>query len=111
MRHFLFIFGDSFVVAAQTCISETEMIMAKRNVRVESQCGLELLNRLHGATGILIATAQQHMSHRDFGVELYSFLQFIGSRRILVLREEYQRRIEGNVEPRAVQALGAAQPL
>jgi len=65
---------------------------------------------LHGATGVLIATAQQHMSHRDFRVELYSFLQS-SQPRILVLREEYQRRIEGNVESRAVQALGAAQLL
>src|SRR6266567_2508251 len=111
MRHFLLVFGDGLVVAAQTCISETEVIVAKRYVGLKSQRGLKLLNRLQGAVSILIATAQQHMSHRGFRVELYSFLQFIGSCRILILGEHYQGCIEVNVEPRTVQALGTAQLL
>jgi hypothetical protein len=39
---FFFVFGDGFMVVAQTCISEAEVIMAERNVRVQSQRGLEL---------------------------------------------------------------------
>src|ERR1700704_1804856 len=98
MRHFFFVFGDGFRVVAQTCISEPEMIVAKRNIRVQSQRDLELPNGWHGAISVLIATAQQHMSHWGMRVELYSFFQFLRSRRILVLRKQYQRFIEVNVE-------------
>src|SRR5216683_3734194 len=110
MRLFFFVFGDGFKVVAQTGISEPEMIVAKRNVPVKSQRGLELLNRLHGTIRVLITTAQQHMSYRGVRVEPYGFFQFLRSRRMLVLREQYQRYVEVNVEPRAVQALGTAQP-
>ena len=44
MQQFLFVFGDGFMVVmvvAQTCISAAEVIMAERNVRVQSQRGLE----------------------------------------------------------------------
>src|SRR6266404_1962428 len=110
-QKFVPVFGNRLLIPAKAGVGVAEMIMTKRNVGLQPQRLLELLDRQQAAIRILIRPPEQHMRKSRVRVDLDSLLEFARRLWILILRELHQRDIEMDVGATAVQVLSTPQSL